>query len=130
MAGDRTSIFPHHENEIAQSEAFTHAAPMANFWVHNGLLQLGGEKMSKSVGNLVSIRELLERGDGQVFRFLVLNSHYRNPLVFNDETLESARRGLARMSSALRDSTLTGSRVAPGPSPQSKRRRARGNTIS
>ncbi len=101
--GGSDLIFPHHENEIAQSEAFTHAAPMANFWVHNGLLQLGGEKMSKSVGNLVSIHKLLEDGDGQSFRFLVLNSHYRNPLVFNDETLESARRGLARMSSAVRD---------------------------
>ncbi len=101
--GGSDLIFPHHENEIAQSEAFTHAAPMANFWVHNGLLQLGGEKMSKSVGNLVSIHKLLEDGDGQAFRFLVLNSHYRNPLVFNDETLESARRGLARMSSAVRD---------------------------
>ena len=101
--GGSDLIFPHHENEIAQSEAFTHAAPMASFWVHNGLLQLGGEKMSKSVGNLVSIHEILENGDGQAFRFLVLNSHYRNPLVFNDETLESARRGLARMASAVRE---------------------------
>jgi cysteinyl-tRNA synthetase len=101
--GGADLIFPHHENEIAQSEAFTHHPPMANFWVHNGLLQLGGEKMSKSIGNLVSIHQLLEAGDGQAFRFLVLNSHYRNPLVFNDETLESARRGLARMATAVRD---------------------------
>ncbi len=101
--GGSDLIFPHHENEIAQSEAFTHAVPMASFWVHNGLLQLGGEKMSKSVGNLVSIHELLDKGDGQAFRFLVLNSHYRNPLVFNDETLESSRRGLARMASAVRN---------------------------
>ncbi len=101
--GGSDLIFPHHENEIAQSEAFTHVAPMANFWVHNGLLQLGGEKMSKSIGNLVRIHELLENGDAQPFRLLVLNSHYRNPLVFNDETLESARRGLARLTSAVRD---------------------------
>ncbi len=101
--GGADLIFPHHENEIAQSEAFTHHPPMANFWVHNGLLQLGGEKMSKSIGNLVSIHQLLEAGDGQAFRFLVLNSHYRNPLVFNDETLESARRGLTRMATAVRD---------------------------
>ena len=101
--GGADLIFPHHENEIAQSEAFTHAAPMANFWIHNGLLQLGGEKMSKSLGNLVSIRDLLADGDGQAFRFLILNSHYRSPIVFNDEVLESARRGLARMSSAVRD---------------------------
>jgi cysteinyl-tRNA synthetase len=100
--GGSDLIFPHHENEIAQSEAFTHAAPMANFWVHNGLLQLGGEKMSKSIGNLVSIHELLAAGDGEAFRFLVLNSHYRNPLVFNEETLESARRGLARIATAAR----------------------------
>src|SRR4029079_19601833 len=89
--GGSDLIFPHHENEIAQSEAFTGAEPFANFWVHNGLLQLGGEKMSKSVGNLITIHELLEYGDGQAFRFLVLNSHYRNPIVFNEETLESAR---------------------------------------
>lgn len=100
--GGADLIFPHHENEIAQSEAFTQHPPMANFWVHNGLLQLGGEKMSKSIGNLVSIHELLDAGDGQAFRFLVLNSHYRNPLVFNDETLESASRGLARMTTAVR----------------------------
>ena len=101
--GGADLIFPHHENEIAQSEAFTHHPPMANFWVHNGLLQLGGEKMSKSIGNLVSIHELLDAGDGQAFRFLVLTSHYRNPLVYNEETLESARRGLARMATAVRD---------------------------
>jgi cysteinyl-tRNA synthetase len=101
--GGSDLIFPHHENEIAQSEAFTHDAPMANFWVHNGLLQLGGEKMSKSIGNLINIRELLDAGDGEAFRFLVLNSHYRNPLMFNDETLESARRGLARIAAAMRD---------------------------
>jgi cysteinyl-tRNA synthetase len=95
-------VFPHHENEIAQSEAFTQHPPLANFWVHNGMLQLGGEKMSKSIGNLVSIHELLTAGDGQAFRFLVLTSHYRNPLVFNEETLESARRGLARMATAVR----------------------------
>lgn len=105
--GGSDLIFPHHENEIAQSEAFTHTSPMANFWVHNGLLQLGGEKMSKSIGNLVRIHELLENGDGQSFRYLVLNSHYRNPLVFNAETLEFARRGLARLSSALRDFDAT-----------------------
>lgn len=101
--GGADLIFPHHENEIAQSEAFLDCPPLARFWVHNGLLQLGGEKMSKSIGNLITIRELLERGDGQAFRFLVLSSVYRNPLTFNEESMESARRGLARLAGAVRD---------------------------
>jgi len=101
--GGADLIFPHHENEIAQSEGFTDREPLARFWVHNGLLQLGGEKMSKSLGNLITIRELLEKGDGEAFRFLVLSSHYRSPLTFSDEAMESARRGLARLQSAVRD---------------------------
>ncbi len=100
--GGADLIFPHHENEIAQSEAFLHRAPLARYWLHNGLLQLGGEKMSKSIGNLVTIRELLNEGNGEAFRFLVLSSHYRNPLTFSQETLESARRGLQRLQAALR----------------------------
>jgi cysteinyl-tRNA synthetase len=100
--GGSDLIFPHHENEIAQSEAFMHKSPLARYWVHNGLLQLSGEKMSKSLGNLVTIKELLAEHHGEAFRFLVLGSHYRNPLTFNEETLESARRGLARLQGALR----------------------------
>ncbi|HEU5424789.1 MAG TPA: cysteine--tRNA ligase, partial [Nitrolancea sp.] len=101
--GGSDLIFPHHENEIAQSEAFCNCEPFARYWLHNGLLQLGGEKMSKSLGNLVTIRQLIEEGNAQSFRLLVLGSHYRSPLTFNAETLEAARRGLARLSGAVRD---------------------------
>lgn len=112
--GGADLIFPHHENEIAQSEGFTHREPLARFWVHNGLLQLGGEKMSKSLGNLITIRELLDRGDGEAFRFLVLSSHYRSPLTFTEEAMESARRGLARLQSAVRGfDPATAPEVAP-----------------
>jgi cysteinyl-tRNA synthetase len=100
--GGSDLIFPHHENEIAQSEAFLGQAPWVRYWIHNGLLQLGHEKMSKSLGNLISIRELLERGGGEIFRFLVLSSHYRNPLTFTDESFEGAKRGLARLQGAVR----------------------------
>jgi cysteinyl-tRNA synthetase len=100
--GGSDLIFPHHENEIAQSEAFLGQAPWVRYWIHNGLLQLGDEKMSKSLGNLISIRELLERGGGEIFRFLVLSSHYRNPLTFTDESFEGAKRGLARLQGAVR----------------------------
>ncbi|HET9017351.1 MAG TPA: cysteine--tRNA ligase [Thermomicrobiaceae bacterium] len=101
--GGSDLIFPHHENEIAQSEAFLHQQPLARYWVHNGLLQLGGEKMSKSVGNLISISELIDNGDAETFRFLVLSSNYRNPLTYSEESVESARRGLSRLQGALRD---------------------------
>ncbi|GBD15811.1 Cysteine--tRNA ligase [bacterium HR26] len=100
--GGADLIFPHHENEIAQSEAFTGKKPFVRYWVHNGLLQLGGEKMSKSIGNLITIRELLEQGGAGPFRLLVLSSHYRSPLTFTDEAFEAARRGLARLRTAVR----------------------------
>ena len=111
--GGADLIFPHHENEIAQSEAFPENRPFARYWMHNGLLQLGGEKMSKSIGNLVSIRELLERGDARAFRLLVLQSVYRNPLVFNDEVLEGARRGLERLDTAMRGFNKTSDATDP-----------------
>lgn len=101
--GGADLIFPHHENEIAQSEAFLHASPFVRYWMHNGLLHLGGEKMSKSIGNLITIKELLANGQGQTFRFLVLSSHYRSPLTFNDEAMASADGGLNRLRNAVRD---------------------------
>mgnify|MGYP001281156357 CR=1 FL=1 len=100
--GGSDLIFPHHENEIAQSEAFPENRPFARYWMHNGMLQLGGEKMSKSIGNLIPLRELIERGDGRAFRLAVLQSIYRNPLVYNEEVLEAARRGLERLDTAAR----------------------------
>jgi len=98
--GGADLIFPHHENEIAQSEAFLGTEPFARYWIHNGLLQLGGEKMSKSLGNLVPIREILDRGLGQAFRLMVLQSHYRAPLTYSEEGLEAAARGLDRLRAA------------------------------
>ncbi|HEY5903107.1 MAG TPA: cysteine--tRNA ligase, partial [Anaerolineales bacterium] len=99
--GGNDLIFPHHENEIAQTESVT-GKPFARYWVHNGLLQLGGEKMSKSLGNIVSINEFLSKREPDVMRMLVLNGTYRAPLMFNDETLDAAAKGLERLRSGLR----------------------------
>jgi cysteinyl-tRNA synthetase len=99
--GGNDLIFPHHENEIAQTESLT-GKPFARYWIHNGMLQLGGEKMSKSLGNIISIKEFLSRRDADVMRMLVLNGSYRAPLMFNDETLDSAEKGLDRIKSALK----------------------------
>ena len=98
--GGTDLIFPHHENEIAQSEAFLGREPFARYWVHNGLLRLGGEKMSKSLGNFVRVREILDRGLGAAFRLMVLQSHYRAPLTYTDEGLLAAERGLDRLRAA------------------------------
>ncbi len=102
--GGNDLIFPHHENEIAQTESFT-GKPFARYWMHNGMLQLGGEKMSKSLGNIISIKEFLAKRDPDVMRMLVLNGSYRAPLVFNEETLDAAEKGLERLKSALRPAT-------------------------
>jgi cysteinyl-tRNA synthetase len=106
--GGNDLIFPHHENEIAQSEAYT-GKQFARYWMHNGMLQLGGEKMSKSLGNIVSIKEFLSKRDADVMRMLVLNGSYRAPLMFNDETLDAAEKGLERIKSALRPAAATSS---------------------
>jgi len=99
--GGNDLIFPHHENEIAQTECFT-GKPFSRYWVHNGMLQLSGEKMSKSLGNLITINEFISKHDGDVLRMMVLNSKYRSPLVFNDEVIAQAERGLQRLRLALR----------------------------
>ena len=99
--GGNDLIFPHHENEIAQSESFT-GKPFARYWMHNGMLQLGGEKMSKSLGNIISIKDFLAKRDADVMRMLVLNGSYRAPLMFNEETLDGAEKGLERIVAALR----------------------------
>jgi cysteinyl-tRNA synthetase len=104
--GGADLIFPHHENEIAQSEAALQQEPFARYWVHNGLLQLGGEKMSKSIGNLVTVDELIAQKRTAAFRVLVLQSHYRAPLTFTDEGLEAAERGLDRIRAALNPDAL------------------------
>jgi cysteinyl-tRNA synthetase len=104
--GGNDLIFPHHENEIAQTESLT-GKPFARYWMHNGMLQLSGEKMSKSIGNLVTVEEFLGDHEPDVLRMMVLNSNYRNPLTFNDEVIEQAERSLERLRTALRPAYLT-----------------------
>jgi cysteinyl-tRNA synthetase len=103
--GGEDLVFPHHENEIAQSEAFPENRPFARYWMHNGLLHFSGDKMSKSIGNLINIRELVANGDARAFRLMALQSIYRAPLTYTDEGLEGARRGLERLDLAMRGST-------------------------
>ena len=105
--GGADLIFPHHENEIAQSEAFLEREPFARFWVHNGLLRLGGEKMSKSLGNFVPVRDILGQGLGPAFRLMVLQSHYRAPLTYTEEALAAADRGLDRLRVAVSEGPST-----------------------
>ena len=102
--GGQDLIFPHHENEIAQSEAHTGIAPFAHHWVHNGLLQLGEDKMSKSLGNLVSVEEALEHYSADALRLYFLSSHYRSPLQYSDEGSAAMERSMDRFHHALRPS--------------------------
>jgi len=97
--GGNDLIFPHHENEIAQTEAIT-GKPFARYWMHNGMLQLKGEKMSKSLGNLIPINEFLKDHPGDIMRLIVISSHYRSPLTFNDEVIEANERAYERLLSA------------------------------
>jgi len=99
--GGNDLIFPHHENEIAQSEAHT-GKQFSRYWIHNGMLQLSGEKMSKSIGNLITIEDFLAAHPADALRMMVLNSGYRNPLTFNDEVIGQAERGLERLQSGLK----------------------------
>ena len=111
--GGTDLIFPHHENEIAQSEAYLGVEPFARYWVHNGLVRSGGEKMSKSLGNFVRISEVLRRGLGPAFRLIVLQSHYRAPLTYTDEGLLAADRGLDRLRAAAVPADTIGDAAAP-----------------
>ncbi len=110
--GGNDLIFPHHENEIAQSECYT-GKEFSRYWVHNGMLQLGGEKMSKSIGNIVSIKEFLSKREADVMRMLVLNGTYRAPLLFNDDTLDAAQKNVERLKSALRPASPSASGLSP-----------------
>jgi cysteinyl-tRNA synthetase len=99
--GGNDLIFPHHENEIAQSESFT-GKVFARYWVHNGMMQLGGEDMSKSTGNVYNIDEFLDQHEGDVLRMVILNGSYRSPLMFNDEVIHHAERAFERLRNGLR----------------------------
>ncbi|MCU0535074.1 MAG: cysteine--tRNA ligase [Hydrococcus sp. Prado102] len=105
--GGSDLIFPHHENEIAQSEAAT-GKPLARYWMHNGMVKVDGEKMSKSLGNFITIRDLLEKVEPMAVRLFILQAHYRKPLDFTDEALAAATNGWH----TLRDGLLFGDRYA------------------
>ena len=94
--------FPHHENEIAQSEGAT-GEKFVNYWLHNGFVRVDNEKMSKSLGNFFTVREVLKQYQPEVIRFFILLSHYRSPLNYSDEQLNDAKAGLTRLYTALRD---------------------------
>ena len=98
-AGGEDLIFPHHENEIAQSEAANDCI-FANYWMHNAFLNINGAKMSKSLGNFFTVRDIAEHYDLQVLRFFMLSAHYRSPLNFSDELMEAAKAGLERILNA------------------------------
>ena len=99
-AGGEDLIFPHHENEIAQSEA-CNGEKFANYWMHNGFLNINNKKMSKSAGNFFTVREIGEKYPLQVIRFFMLSAHYRTPLNFSDTLVESAKTGLDRILTAI-----------------------------
>ena len=100
--GGQDLQFPHHENEIAQSEG-AHGHAFVNYWMHNGFVRLDNEKMSKSLGNFFTIRQVLERYDAEVVRFFILRAHYRSPLNYSDVHLDDARVALARLYTAIKD---------------------------
>jgi cysteinyl-tRNA synthetase len=97
-------IFPHHENEIAQSRCAHEGAPLARYWMHNGFVQVNGEKMSKSLGNFFTVRELLEKGHrGEAIRLALMTAHYRQPIDITDDGLHQAKQQLDRLYGALRN---------------------------
>jgi cysteinyl-tRNA synthetase len=100
--GGQDLVFPHHENEIAQSQC-ANGAPFARYWLHNGYLMVEGEKMSKSLGNFFTVRELLEQAPGEAIRLCMLSTHYHQPFDWTAEGLKQARAGLDRMYTALRN---------------------------
>jgi cysteinyl-tRNA synthetase len=98
--GGQDLIFPHHENEIAQSEGFTGVTPFVKYWMHNGFVQLGGEKMSKSLGIFVTLKQALDRFSPDALRLFILSSHYRSPINFSEEGVAAAEKGMERLRQA------------------------------
>jgi cysteinyl-tRNA synthetase len=95
--GGQDLVFPHHENEIAQSESYTGKKPFVKHWLHNGLLQLGADKMSKSLGNLITIRDFLKKNSADALRIFILSSYYRTPLTYTETAIEAAQSGADRL---------------------------------
>jgi len=116
-AGASDLIFPHHENEIAQSEGCTGRAPFVRYWVHGGFLTVNRQRMGKSMGNFFTVREVLGQYRPEVLRLLYLNTHYRNELEFSGEVMEAARGGFERLQVALQQArTLAGAAAGEGES--------------
>jgi len=114
--GGKDLVFPHHENEIAQSEAAT-GKPFVRYWLHNGFVNINSEKMSKSLGNFFTIKEVLDRYDAEVLRFFLISAHYRSPIDFSDQNLREAEAGLERIYSALAAAEKEGKEGAVGGEP-------------
>ena len=106
--GGQDLVFPHHENEIAQTESYTNGQPMARFWVHNGLLRLGEDKMSKSLGNFVTVGEALKRFSPDALRLFFLSSHYRSPLTYSDKGVVAQERAAQRLRNAVSPGGIAG----------------------
>ncbi|MEM6808170.1 MAG: cysteine--tRNA ligase [Pseudomonadota bacterium] len=106
--GGQDLVFPHHENEIAQSTCAHDGRPFVNFWMHNGFLNVDATKMSKSLGNVLLVRQLRDQADGEAIRLALISAHYRQPLDWTDETLVEATRKLDRLYGALRGNLVDG----------------------
>ncbi len=113
--GGKDLIFPHHENEIAQSEAAT-GKPFVKYWLHNGFVNINSEKMSKSLGNFFTIREILDKFDRETLRLFLLSAHYRSPLDFSDQNMKEAEAGIERIYGTLArlDEVIAGMTVSTG----------------
>jgi cysteinyl-tRNA synthetase len=115
-AGGQDLVFPHHENELAQSRCAHKGAPFARYWLHNGFLSMDSTKMSKSLGNVLTVNELVKNTPGEVLRLALLSAHYRQPLDWSEDTVAGARRMLDRFYGALRGITVSaGARSAAAP---------------
>ena len=114
--GGEDLIFPHHENEIAQSEAAT-GKRFVRYWIHNGFVNLGAEKMSKSLGNTLTIRDMVRRHDPEAIRLYLLGTHYRHPLEFGDERIAEAGKALGRLRALKDEADRIASKGTPGPGP-------------
>ena len=117
-AGGQDLVFPHHENEMAQSSCVHDGDVFARFWMHNGFLSMNQEKMSKSIGNVLLVHDLIKEFPGEILRLALLSAHYRQPLDWSDETLESARRMLDRLYGAIRGIDVSDEARAAAEAPQ------------
>ena len=129
-AGGEDLIFPHHENEIAQSEA-ANGKPFARYWMHNAFLNIDNRKMSKSLGNFFTVREICEKYDPQVLRFFMLSAHYRSPLNFSAELMEASKNGLDRILTGMEKLRETEVKVSQDSlSPAEEENKAKGEALA